>query len=48
MREVVKFFIKKPIWANALIVVTVLFGVYSLLNINRSFFPELDPKNQRI
>ncbi len=44
MREVVKFFIKKPIWANALIVVTVLFGVYSLLNINRSFFPELDPK----
>ncbi|MEX1000488.1 MAG: efflux RND transporter permease subunit [Crocinitomicaceae bacterium] len=44
MRGLVQFFIKKPIWANALIVITVLFGSYSLLNMNKSFFPELDPK----
>ncbi|OIQ34678.1 MAG: hypothetical protein BM555_04240 [Crocinitomix sp. MedPE-SWsnd] len=44
MRGLVQFFIKKPIWANAVIVITVLFGVFSLMNMNRSFFPELDPK----
>jgi multidrug efflux pump subunit AcrB len=44
MRELVKFFIKQPIWANAVIVVTVLFGVYNLSSMNKSFFPELDPK----
>ncbi|NOQ74029.1 MAG: AcrB/AcrD/AcrF family protein [Crocinitomix sp.] len=44
MRSLVKFFIKKPIWANAVIVVTILFGAYSLYKINRSFFPELDPQ----
>jgi multidrug efflux pump subunit AcrB len=44
MRGLVQFFIKKPIWANAAIIVTVLFGVFSLMNMNRSFFPELDPK----
>lgn len=44
MRGLVKFFIKKPIWANAIIVVTLLFGIYSLVKINRSFFPELDPQ----
>jgi multidrug efflux pump subunit AcrB len=44
MRELIKFFIKQPIWANAVIVVTVLFGVYNLMEINKSFFPELDPK----
>lgn len=42
MRNLVKFFIKKPIWANAVIVITILFGSYSLMNINKSFFPELD------
>lgn len=44
MKTLVKFFIKKPIWANALIIVTLLFGVFSILKINRSFFPELDPQ----
>jgi multidrug efflux pump subunit AcrB len=44
MRNLVKFFIKKPIWANAAILITVLFGSYSLMTMNRSFFPELDPK----
>lgn len=44
MRELVKFFIKRPIWANAIIIVTVMFGVFNLMNMNKSFFPELDPK----
>lgn len=44
MRNLVQFFIKKPIWANALIVITVLFGVYNLVSMNRSFFPEMDPR----
>lgn len=44
MRSLVQFFIKKPIWANAAIVITALFGVYNLMTINKSFFPELDPQ----
>ena len=44
MRKLVQFFIKKPIWANAAIVITVLFGGYNVLTMNRSFFPELDPQ----
>jgi len=44
MRQIIKFFIKQPIWANAIIVVTLMFGVYNLFAINKSFFPELDPK----
>lgn len=44
MRNLIQFFIRKPIWANALIVVTVLFGVFNVLTMNRSFFPELDPR----
>lgn len=44
MRKLVQFFIKKPIWANAAIVITVLFGGYNVLTMNRSFFPELNPQ----
>ena len=44
MKSLVAFFIKKPIWANAAILLVGLFGAYSLLTMNRSFFPELDPK----
>jgi multidrug efflux pump subunit AcrB len=44
MKSLVAFFIKKPIWANAAILLVGLFGGYSLLTMNRSFFPELDPK----
>lgn len=44
MRQLIKFFIKQPIWANAIIVVIVMFGVYNLFTIKKSFFPELDPR----
>ena len=44
MRNVVYFFIKRPIWTNAIIAVTIMFGFFTLSRLNSSFFPELDPK----
>lgn len=43
MRNLIGFFIKYPIWTNAFIVVISLFGLWSLMNMKSSFFPELDP-----
>lgn len=43
MRKLVSFFIKRPIWANAIIVLTVVFGAVSVGMMDRSFFPEQDP-----
>ena len=43
MKNVVEFFIKRPIWGNAIIGVVVLAGLFSLFNLKRSFFPEIDP-----
>ncbi|MCH2233260.1 MAG: efflux RND transporter permease subunit [Crocinitomicaceae bacterium] len=43
MKNLIRFFIKNHIWANALIVVTLIFGVYSVLTMKQSFFPEMDP-----
>ena len=44
MRSFIRFFIKFPIYANAFIVIISMFGIYSMLKINKSFFPELDPR----
>ncbi len=43
MRKIVQFFIERPIWTNAAIALVVMFGIWSVSNLNRSFFPELDP-----
>ncbi len=43
MRNFIAFFIKNPIWANAIIITTALAGVLSIVTMNRSFFPELTP-----
>ncbi len=43
MRAFISFFIKYPIWANAIIIVTGLAGVINIFTLNQSFFPELDP-----
>jgi multidrug efflux pump subunit AcrB len=43
MRSFISFFIKYPIWANAIIIVTALAGIINMLTMNQSFFPELDP-----
>ena len=44
MRKLIKFFIEQPIWANAFIIVILMFGSYNLLTMKKSFFPELDPR----
>ena len=43
MRNLISFFIRKPIWANAIIVITVVFGFTAILTMDSSFFPEQDP-----
>ncbi|MEX2483385.1 MAG: efflux RND transporter permease subunit [Brumimicrobium sp.] len=43
MRKIIQFFIERPIWTNAMIALVLMFGTWSLFNLNRSFFPELDP-----
>ena len=43
MRKVVEFFVRYPIWANAILVTIIIFGVLGYLNMKMSFFPELPP-----
>tara|TARA_R110001592_G_scaffold20091_4_gene81955 strand:+ start:3132 stop:6314 length:3183 start_codon:yes stop_codon:yes gene_type:complete len=43
MRNLISFFIRKPIWANAIIVLTVMFGITAIVTMDSSFFPEQDP-----
>lgn len=43
MRNFIAFFIKNPIWSNAIILLTVFFGVASMFMMRHSFMPEMDP-----
>ena len=43
MNKLIAYFIKFPIWANAVIVVTAIAGVLSLFIMPKSFFPEMSP-----
>ena len=43
MRKVIQFFINRPIWGNAFISLVLMFGLFSIFTMKRSFFPELDP-----
>ncbi|NVK63425.1 MAG: efflux RND transporter permease subunit [Flavobacteriales bacterium] len=43
MRKVIEFFIKRPVWGNAAIAIVIMFGLFSIFTMQRSFFPELDP-----
>ena len=43
MKRVIEFFIERPVWVNAAIIVILMFGLFSVSNTKRSFFPELDP-----
>lgn len=45
MRNFIAFFIKNPIWSNAIIVLTAIFGLASLFLLPHSFFPETTPRN---
>lgn len=44
MRSFITFFVKNPIWANAIIALTLLFGLAAMLNMDKSFFPEIQPR----
>ena len=43
MRKVVEFFVRYPIWANAILVTIIVFGALGYYNMKMSFFPELPP-----
>ena len=43
MKKVIEYFIKFPIWANAVIIVTAISGMLSHFLMPHSFFPELTP-----
>lgn len=43
MKNLIRFFIQRPIWTNAFIAIILMFGLFSVFNMKKSFFPELDP-----
>jgi multidrug efflux pump subunit AcrB len=43
MKKLIHFFLKRPIWGNAIIVIVLMFGLFSIFRMKRSFFPEMDP-----
>lgn len=45
MRSIIEYFVKYPILANILIGLTVVGGIISMLNTQKSFFPTLEDKN---
>ncbi len=46
MRAVVTFFVKYPIWANAIILIAFIGGLGAyFFNLKKSFFPEREPRN---
>ena len=43
MNKIIAYFIKYPIWANAIIIITAIAGILSLFSMPHSFFPEMQP-----
>tara|TARA_B100000902_G_scaffold86670_1_gene90891 strand:+ start:40748 stop:43939 length:3192 start_codon:yes stop_codon:yes gene_type:complete len=43
MRKLIAYFIKYPIFSNAIIIITAIAGILSLALMPKSFFPELQP-----
>ena len=43
MKKLIAYFIKYPIYANAIIIITSIAGILSLIMMPKSFFPELPP-----
>jgi len=43
MKRLIEFFVKRPVWGNAFIAIILMFGLFSIFTMKRSFFPELDP-----
>jgi multidrug efflux pump subunit AcrB len=43
MRNLIQFFINRPVWGNSFIAIIIMFGLFAIVTMQRSFFPELDP-----
>ena len=43
MRQFITYLNKYTIWPNAIILVVVTLGIFSVFNIKKAFFPEIDP-----
>jgi multidrug efflux pump subunit AcrB len=43
MKKAIAFFIQRPMWANAIIVLTLIFGLIGMFSMGTSFFPEMAP-----
>ena len=43
MKKLIAYFIKYPIYSNAIIIITAIAGILSLSLMPKSFFPELSP-----
>jgi multidrug efflux pump subunit AcrB len=43
MRKLIAYFIKYPIYSNAIIIITIIAGLLSFAMMPKSFFPELTP-----
>ena len=44
MRDLIKYFIKYPIAANVIMLLIILFGCMGLMNLRKTFFPEISSK----
>ncbi|MEX0813020.1 MAG: efflux RND transporter permease subunit [Chitinophagales bacterium] len=45
MRSLVSFFVKYPVWSNAVIILVIVLGLSSYFSLNKSFFPELESRS---
>jgi len=44
MRKIIRKFVEYPVYANVLIVIIVLLGIFSFSSMNKSFFPETESR----
>lgn len=44
MRKIIEKFVEYPVYANIIIAIAVLAGVYSMTNMNKAFFPETESR----
>lgn len=48
MRSTISYFIRYPIWTNVIILIIVLLGIFSTINIKKRYFPAADPNRINI
>ncbi|GAB4416692.1 MAG: efflux RND transporter permease subunit [Bacteroidia bacterium] len=48
VRSIIQYFIKYPIWVNALILLVIALGVFSIFSIRKRYFPLTDPNTINI